>query len=148
MPKKKNVPPLLGQMYGFVKNWHDSATFESGQKEVLTPNLEEGNIITSIMVDSVLDHKVIIDLDLPAQLIPSTTPGHFHLYVDHIIPRDKYLNLLDALAEAGLVEPGYAAASRARGYSAVRLPWIKKEVSETSVITFDDIGFAIFGEMD
>ncbi len=39
---------------------------------------------------------------------------------------DTYVTMLDALAYAGIIEPGYAEASKARGFSAVRLPWVSK----------------------
>jgi hypothetical protein len=37
-----------------------------------------------------------------------------------------YFRLLDALAECGVIQPGYAEASKRRGGTALRLPWIKK----------------------
>lgn len=130
-----HVPPLEGQLYAKVENWHDSATGESGVNEPIVIDIEKANVITSMIATKVTHHKVIIDLDIPAQLIPSTTPGHFHLYIDHEMGKDAYFKLIAALVEAGLVEPGYLGASEARGYTAVRLPWVKKEpepVSETA----------------
>jgi len=121
------IPPIEGQLYCNVKNWHDSASGESGLNETITTDITKGNVITSMIADKVTHHKLIIDLDLPAKLVPSTTEGHFHLYVDHEIEKDAYFNLLNALVRAGLVEPGYVSASESRGYTAVRLPWVKKE---------------------
>ncbi len=72
-------------------------------------------------------HAPVLDLDFPAMLIPSTTPGHFHLYLDTYIPHDKYMDLLDALAEARIIESGYSAASQKNGFTAVRAPWVKKD---------------------
>jgi hypothetical protein len=71
-------------------------------------------------------HTIMLDLDVPATLIPSTTPGHSHLYIDVPLEWSKYKILLDALAEAGVIELGYASASKARGFSSLRLPWVKK----------------------
>lgn len=34
-----------------------------------------------------------------------------------------------AMRDAGILEEGYVAASRMRGYSAIRLPWVKKDNS-------------------
>ena len=120
-------PPIEGQLYCNVENWHDSASGETSRAETITPDIAKGNVITSLIADKVTHHKLIIDLDLPAKLVPSTTEGHFHLYVDHEIEKDAYFNLLNALVRAGLVEPGYVSASESRGYTAVRLPWVKKE---------------------
>lgn len=126
------IPPIEGQLYCHVKNWHDSSSGESGLDETITTDITKGNVIISMIADKVTHHKLLIDLDLPAKLVPSTTEGHFHLYVDHEIEKDAYFNLLNALVGAGLVEPGYVRASEARGYTALRLPWIKKEEEEES----------------
>jgi hypothetical protein len=91
-----------------------------------TVDVAEATVTTSRVAGKVGVHKLVIDLDLPAQLIPSSTPGHFHLYVDHEIDESAYFALLAALEAAGLIEPGYLGASEARGFSAVRLPWVKK----------------------
>jgi hypothetical protein len=73
-------------------------------------------------------HAVVLDIDHPAWLVKSTTPGHYHLYIDVPggIPHELYLALLGTLADCGVIEPGYARASQARGHSDVRLPWVKK----------------------
>lgn len=71
-------------------------------------------------------HRPLLDIDMPAKLIPSTTPGHFHLFIDREMPWCQYARLLRALGRAGILEPGYVTASLERGYSAVRLPWVKK----------------------
>lgn len=72
-------------------------------------------------------HRPVLDIDFPAALIPSTTPGHFHLYLDKPMGWSQYSRLLGALAEAGIIEQGYLGASIDRGYTSVRLPWVKKE---------------------
>lgn len=79
-------------------------------------------------------HRPIIDLDFPAALIPSTTPGHFHLYIDKEMPWSTYQTLLSALAEAGLIEPGYRDASVARQFTSVRMPSVKKEPAVAEVL--------------
>ncbi|MBV9919827.1 MAG: hypothetical protein JOY78_03095 [Pseudonocardia sp.] len=86
--------------------------------------LETANLVTSESVGE--RHRVVLDIDLPAKLIPSSTPGHSHLYINHEMSWEDYTRLLNVLAEVGIVEPGYVRASLDRGYTAVRLPWIKK----------------------
>ena len=73
-------------------------------------------------------HYPCIDIDIPVRLVPSSTPGHSHLYVDKPITWDTYKNLLVALAEAGIVEGGYLDASVAQGGTTVRMPHVKKGV--------------------
>lgn len=71
-------------------------------------------------------HRPVLDIDLPAVLIPSSTEGHFHLVIDKLIPWDSYLELLNVLADVGIIESGYVEACEDQGYSSVRLPWVKK----------------------
>jgi hypothetical protein len=127
-------PPIPGLLYAEVKNWHSSSGDETGIDEPITTDIEQANIITSMVEDNVARHKLVLDIDMPVKAIPSTTPGHFHLYIDHEIEKDKYFALVKAMVDAGLVEEGFYGASDRRGYTAVRLPWIKKEtdVSETT----------------
>lgn len=90
--------------------------------------VDEANIITSIDGDSFgMYHRPVIDIDFESALIPSSTPGHYHLYIDKLIPSQDYFDLLDALAKVEIVQPAVAKYARERGYSAVRLPWISKD---------------------
>lgn len=101
-------------------------------------SLEEANIVSSeqqklsfssdgaSITDIRQDHIVILDIDVPAALLDSSTPGKHHLYIDAPMSWETYSKLLDVMAEAGILEPGYVAASKERGFTAVRLPWIRK----------------------
>jgi len=100
-------------------------------------DLEKANIVSSLIkpkVDFLADpndkrHILAIDLDIPATLISSSTPGHHHLYIEtkEGIPHHRYMALLHALADAGVIEEGYAQVSIARGHSDLRLPWVSKD---------------------
>lgn len=98
----------------------------------LVASASEANVITSLFKSPFgeLDtyHAVVLDIDHPAWLIPSTTPGHYHLYIDVPggIADQAWRRLLDALAYCNIIEPGYAKASKARGFTSVRLPWVQK----------------------
>ncbi len=128
-----NVLNLLANLRMFkVTTWDEdsSVTYSQEQREPAR-DVAEANISTSIRED-VGDphaqpvHALLIDLDVPAWLVPSSTPGHSHLYVDVAIQQDAYFRLLRALAECGVIQPGYAASSIHRGGTALRLPWVKK----------------------
>lgn len=127
------IAPLPGQVFQTVVDFGNDPDddYDATSDRFETTDITEAQVTTSMVAgDRGADrnlHKVVIDLDLPAKLLPSSTEGHFHLYIDHEIPWTKYRNLLRALAEAGLIEPGYLGASEDRGYTAVRLPWVKKE---------------------
>lgn len=104
-----------------------SSEFDWEPDEMLGAAPGAANLVTSLVADRAGRwHAPVLDLDFPAELVPSTTEGHFHLYLDHEIPEDRYFRLLDALADCGIIERGYASASKRRGFSAVRVPWVKK----------------------
>jgi hypothetical protein len=72
-------------------------------------------------------HVLALDVDESVRLVPSSTPGHWHLVIDKPVSWPRYIEVLGALADAGIVERGYFDASIARGHTALRLPWIKKQ---------------------
>lgn len=129
-----NLFKFLGSLSLFkVTNW------DSGDSDWFLPNFEskevrepatgaDANVVSSLRTDAWAPgtHALLLDLDVPAYLVPSTTQGHSHLYVDARIPEEKYFELLDLLAEVGVIEKGYAVMSKRKGGSNLRLPWVKK----------------------
>ncbi len=93
---------------------------------------DEANLIGSLSGDGIGSlsgdgmHRPVIDIDLPARLVPSSTEGHFHLYLDVPMTLELYLSMLDAMAAAGVVDPSYVAHVRERGMSMCRPEWVKK----------------------
>lgn len=71
-------------------------------------------------------HMLALDIDVPAILRPSSTPGHHHLLVDLDIPEEDLFEFLDAAVKIGLIEEGYAEVSKSRGETFVRAPWVRK----------------------
>lgn len=71
-------------------------------------------------------HMPVLDIDWPCELIPSSTPGHFHLLIDKPMSWSTYQNLLNSLAASGVIEGGYARASIAHGGSYIRKPGVHK----------------------
>ena len=98
-----------------------------------TVDLDQANVVSSLQSGtepgSRAQHYPVLDLDLPAVLVPSSTPGHSHLYIDLPIPDDTYWRLCDALVDAGVLQEGYVSACKSRGYTSVRLPWVRKEAA-------------------
>jgi hypothetical protein len=97
----------------------------------LTEAIEEANVVVSLIEGyrpgaRFAQHKPVLDIDLPVQVLPSSTPGHSHLFIDKELTWEQYTRLLYVLADIGIIETGYRTASLVRGYTAVRLPWIKK----------------------
>lgn len=138
---RKELEDIIKEIEAFrVKE--DSSKFDNGgrtylKKENLDIYLEDAggdeqevtfaddaNLISSKLENG--NHKPVIDLDLPCQLHPSSTEGHFHLYIDKELDWEQYEALLLVLADCGIIEQNYAEASIRRGFSAVRPPWVKK----------------------
>lgn len=67
-------------------------------------------------------HAPALDLDLPCRLLPSKTPGHFHLYIDVPMPWKRYRKLMKAMVKAQLVEEGFYKASVHHKASDLRVP--------------------------
>jgi len=132
-----NVLSLLAHLRLFkVTKWDEdsSVTYSREEREPAT-SITTANVSTSIREDAEDSHALLLDLDVPAWLLPSSTDGHSHLYVDVKIPTPTYFALLDALADAGVIQRGYANSSKHRGGTALRLPWIKKPTtSEASTV--------------
>jgi len=98
-----------------------------------TDSLKRAEVILSTVAgDNPFEpmHKPVLVIDMAVQVLPSSTEGHHHLYIDKEMTWEHYEKLLTVLAEVGIIERGYANASKSRKHSAVRLPWIKKESFE------------------
>lgn len=91
-------------------------------------SLGDANLVSSRITsgEHAGKHTVAIDLDVSAVLVPSSTPGHSHLYIDVPMTWETYANLLKALSAAGIVEDGYVQACIRRKHTSLRLPWIRK----------------------
>lgn len=88
-------------------------------------DIEEAELIASLQENG--KHRPLLDIDFEAVTIESSTPGHCHLYINKELDWKDYKKLLNLLADLGVIEHGYRGASLARGYSALRLPWVKKK---------------------
>lgn len=87
--------------------------------------LEHGaNVVSSLLTNG--KHAPAIDVDVKARLVPSSTPGHSHLYIDHEMPWDDYLLLLRVLTQVGVVQKGFYDSAVRRGTTLLRLPHVKK----------------------
>lgn len=86
---------------------------------------EHANLTSSRLENG--NHSPVLDIDFPARLEPSSTPGHFHLYLEGLeMPWATYEALLVALGDAGVIGEGYLRHSLNREQTMVRRPHIKK----------------------
>jgi hypothetical protein len=74
-------------------------------------------------------HTLMLDLDYPVVLMPSTTAGHYHLYADVPMTWTRYKAVLKAMAAAGLIEQGYYRAALRQGSTMLRPPWVEKKLT-------------------
>lgn len=107
----RTVTPISDSTYGEDP---DRVPSEHGYATLVGSKLENGN------------HMPAIDLDLPCALVPSSTPGHFHLYINKEMSYGQMLNIIQAMTDAGVVQPGFNRFSRERGESFVRYPGVTK----------------------
>lgn len=114
----------------FLRGDSDNPPEEDGQvgfgrRQV---NRGEGNAYGSRIEGPGEWHSPVLDLDYAARLVESSTPGHFHLYLDGLtMTWEVYEELLAALAKAGVIQQGYARVSIARKGTFVRKPGVAKE---------------------
>ena len=123
---KDKVLPLPGQILHNVEAFGDYEC--NDRNRYATTDLDKAHVTTSMVAGSEM-HKVVLDIDMPAVLLESSTPGHHHLYIDHEMTWENYKRLLNVMAEVGLLEPGYVGASETRKHTALRLPWVRKDTT-------------------
>lgn len=91
------------------------------------PHLKEGEGKPEDLISG--EYKLVVDLDVDAVLTPSAKKGHWHLIIDKKITKDQHDKILRALAEAEIVEQGYAEVSAKRIFGAcVRPPHKPKDI--------------------
>lgn len=94
----------------------------------------EANLVSSYVGGGAFGglHAPVLDLDFPCRLVESTTPGHFHLYLDRPVPWTDYAGLLETLHACGLIEPGFLKMSLERGATFVRKPGVTKQPGDSN----------------
>ncbi len=139
--KRRNLLALLSRLttWRVTRFATDSDGLETWEDDREPAAVHDGaNVVSSLIAtepnpwfDTALEptrmHAVLLDLDVPAYLVPSTREGHSHLYIDVHVQEESYFKLLDALADCHVIERGYANASKKKGGTFLRLPWVKKE---------------------
>jgi hypothetical protein len=106
--------------FGYMKDIDKPGGYAPFGKRLIPTDIKRANLISSELGDG--KHAPCIDLDVPHQVVPSTTPGHGHLYIDVPMSWRRYKRLLRALYKAGVIEKGYYTASVDRKASYVRKP--------------------------
>lgn len=101
----------------------DPGTPDSEFREPSTE--DDANLVSSLCDDGL--HRPVLDIDLAARLVPSSTEGHFHLYLDGLaLSWEVYEKLLVSLRDAGVLQHGYVNAAIERKATFVRPEWVRK----------------------
>jgi hypothetical protein len=88
------------------------------------PDKTNPNLVSSLTANG--KQAPAIDLDIPHQYVPSSTPGHGHLYLDIEMPWWKYRMLLWVMLKCGIIERGFYNAAKIRKMTMLRPPGVKK----------------------
>jgi hypothetical protein len=90
-------------------------------------NVENANLIGSMFVDGRHQlHKVFLDLDVEHLYVPSTSPGHGHLYINVDVTQKELLDLVEHLARLGILGSGSLHQVGIRAMNTLRPPGLKK----------------------
>lgn len=132
--RREDVPgglaSLIGRLRSFRVNWQPT-----DEQYVLGRDREENDLDRADVTSSAIKaswgeqrHIVALDIDYPVHVAQSSTPGHYHLYIDVPggIEHHGYMALVSLLGHLGVVEKGYAQVSIQRGHTDLRLPWVEK----------------------
>ncbi len=79
--------------------------YTNRREELSNVPREDANLASSLCDNG--KHAPVIDIDFPARLVPSKTPGHYHLYLDVEMPWAKYQRLLRSLLTAGIIDKNF-----------------------------------------
>jgi hypothetical protein len=94
--------------------------------EAPVDRLSEANGVSSRVTGFPGRHKVMVDIDMEAMLVPTSTPGHHHLIINKEVSWGDYVMLLKALNNCGIISDGYTNVSIERGCTWLRTPWTRK----------------------
>lgn len=112
------------RLYYRVDDLNGSDAPLTGEELRIPCSKEEANLVGSLCEDGM--HRPVLDIDLPCRLVPSSTPGHFHLYLELPMVEERFMALVEALGTAGVVSAFYSKAVQARRQSFVRCEWVRK----------------------
>ena len=131
MPTKAEIKHMIGERILHrtsvaLDNPKGSAAdlSEFDDPDYLAADHDNATLVTSLLPNG--NHMPVIDIDHECMLVPSSTPGRFHLYINKEVTKKDYFSVLNALVHAGIVEPGYYAHSLRRRRTFVRYPGVTK----------------------
>ena len=108
--------------------WDTYSDGYGGSTVRAVPDEDDAELVSSEGTDGL--HYPVIDLDFECELVPSSTPGHYHLYINEGISWERYIRLLEGFLEAGLIQKGWFDEARKDKRTYVRRKGIYKPFDE------------------
>lgn len=131
-PDDDLLPEGAKRKQGYVENLNQRAEYGA---PVAAPTLRHpANVISAECEDG--KFRLIMDLDVQHVYVPSSTPGHAHLYFPTLVfdTRKEYLYALGKLADLGLLERGYVRAAEYRGTNYLRATHDKPQPPPNTIL--------------
>lgn len=117
-------PPICNRTLYEVRKLRDSYGTRTDEVRTRTDDPDAADLVGSRRRDGL--HEPVLDLDIPHSYVPSSTPGHAHLYLDVPLSWRGYRRLLRALYRTGVIEKAYYKLALKRKETFVRPPWVGK----------------------
>ena len=130
MIKKKRVKDFFSRTFwgtesGRLESRNGGYGYSTTKETVIPKSCQDALLVGSLREDGT--HAPVIDLDFSAELIPSTTEGHFHLYLNKALTPKEHEKLLKVLYEVGIIEYGFYHNSLKRKQAHVLMPGINRD---------------------
>jgi hypothetical protein len=109
---------------GYDVGVQPSFDFDTTLPNLVTSLIEGFNVSDNSFACN--NHAVTLDIDHPCELLPSSSPDKYHLYIHKPINWYQYLNIMKAFVQAGIVEEGFVTAAKHNKFTALRLPGVTK----------------------
>lgn len=115
---------------GKSRGWHLPVfDVDHRPEQIATHSYMPSGGLAEKLLTGALPNEVVICMAFPEaepRWVPSSTEGHFHVYVDYPYQWDVYVDKLRDLATLGIIEWGYVNVSKERGATYVRMPGVAK----------------------
>lgn len=102
-----------------VKGTHPETDYKDDNRRP-AQGWDDANLVFSGRPDGL--HAPAIDLDIAAFMVPSSTLGHSHLYINNPVSWWRYRRLLRELFMCGIINEGFYKASIERKGTFLRRP--------------------------
>jgi len=128
------IPPFVLQCQTFyrsrVSETGSDDPFKTYPEQRKKVTFDEANLISSRVDDGYGGqsnyHRPVLDIDIPIAVVPSSTLGHNHLFINKEMTSDQYQRLLEVLRDLGIIEHGYMKQFNILGETCVRTPHAPK----------------------